>query len=71
MSRVIETPEFDAGAPSDAAAALLYDPLDLVHGTQALLGALPGASLVAVRRGPHFGSGLTIDTAAELYAGKA
>ena len=45
------TLEFDDGAPSEATAALLYDHLDFVHGVQAFLGALPGASIAAVRRG--------------------
>ena len=45
------TLEFDDGAPSEATAALLYDHLDFQHGVQAFLGALPGASLVAIRRG--------------------
>ncbi len=45
------TLEFDDGAPSEATAALLYDHLDFVNGVQAFLGALPGASLAAVRRG--------------------
>ena len=45
------TLEFDDGAPSEATAALLYDNLDFQHGVQAFLGALPGASLAAVRRG--------------------
>jgi len=45
------TLEFDDGAPSEATAALLYDHLDFVHGVQAFLGALPGASLAAMRRG--------------------
>ena len=43
--------EFDDGAPSEQTAALLYDHLDFVHGVEAFLGALPGASLAAVRRG--------------------
>ena len=43
--------EFDDGAPSEATAALLYDNLDFQHGVQAFLGALPGASLAAIRRG--------------------
>jgi hypothetical protein len=43
--------EFDDGAPSDATAALLYDNLDFMNGVQAFLGALPGASLAALRRG--------------------
>ena len=47
----IGTLEFDDGAPSEATAALLYDHLDFVHGVEAFLGALPGASLAAVRRG--------------------
>ena len=37
--------------PSDATAALLYDNLDFMHGVQAFLGALRGASLASVRRG--------------------
>ena len=45
------TLEFDDGAPSEATAALLYDHLDFVRGVEAFLGALPGASLAAVRRG--------------------
>ena len=45
------TLEFNDGAPSDATAALLYDHLDFLHGVEAFLGALPGASLAAVRRG--------------------
>ena len=44
------TLEFNDGAPSEATAALLYDHLDFVHGVEAFLGALPGASLAAVRR---------------------
>jgi hypothetical protein len=43
--------EFDDGAPSEATAALLYDHLDFVHAVEAFLGAIPGASLVALRRG--------------------
>ena len=45
------TLEFDDGAPSEATAALLYDHLDFLRGVEAFLGALPGASLAAVRRG--------------------
>ncbi len=45
------TLEFDDGAPSEATAALLYDHLDFLHGVEAFLGALPGASLAAIRRG--------------------
>jgi hypothetical protein len=45
------TLEFDDGAPSEATAALLYDHLDFLHGVEAFLGALPGASLAALRRG--------------------
>jgi hypothetical protein len=45
------TLEFDDGAPSPETAALLYDNLDFQHGVQAFLGAIPGASLVAMRRG--------------------
>jgi len=42
---------FDDGAPSEETAALVYDNLDFQHATQAFLGAIPGASLVAARRG--------------------
>ena len=45
------TLEFDDGAPSEETAALLYDNLDFQHAVQAFLGAMPGASLVALRRG--------------------
>jgi len=45
------TLEFDDGAPSEKTAELLYDHLDFVNGVQAFLGAIPGASLVALRRG--------------------
>ena len=45
------TLEFKDGAPSDATAATLYDNLDFMHGVQAFLGALRGASLASVRRG--------------------
>jgi hypothetical protein len=45
------TLEFDDGAPSEETAALLYDNLDFVNGVQAYLGAIPGASLAAMRRG--------------------
>jgi hypothetical protein len=45
------TLEFDDGAPTDATAALLYDNLDFQSGVQAFLGAIPGVSLVAARRG--------------------
>ena len=41
---------FTDGAPSEATAALLYDHLDFLHGVQAFLGALRGASMAAVRR---------------------
>jgi hypothetical protein len=43
--------EFDDGAPSESTAALLYDHLDFLHGVEAFLGAIPAASLAAVRRG--------------------
>jgi hypothetical protein len=43
--------EFDDRAPSQATAALLYDHLDFLHGVEAFLAALPGASLAALRRG--------------------
>jgi hypothetical protein len=45
------TLEFDDGAPSEATAELLYDHLDFMRGVEAFLGALPGASLAAMRRG--------------------
>ena len=43
--------EFDDGAPSEATAELLYDHLDFLRGVEAFLGAIPGASLAAMRRG--------------------
>ena len=43
--------QFDDGAPSEATAALLYENLDFMHGVEAFIGSLPGASLAAVRRG--------------------
>jgi hypothetical protein len=43
--------EFVDGAPSEETAALLYDNLDFMHGVQAFLRSIPGASLVALRRG--------------------
>jgi len=51
MESRLGTLEFDDGAPTEATAALLYDNLDFQHGVQAFLGAIPGASLVAMRRG--------------------
>jgi hypothetical protein len=45
------TLEFKDGAPSEATAELLYDHLDFGNAVQAFLGALPGASLAAMRRG--------------------
>ena len=45
------TLEFDDGAPSEATATLLYDHLDFMRGVEAFMGALPGASLAAMRRG--------------------
>jgi hypothetical protein len=45
------TLEFVDGAPSEETAALLYDNLDFQHAVQAFLGAIPLASLVALRRG--------------------
>jgi hypothetical protein len=47
----IGTLEFDDGAPSEETAALLYDNLDFMHGVQAFLRSIPGASLAAMRRG--------------------
>ena len=43
--------EFDDGAPSEATAALFAGHLDFLHGIEAFLGVLPGASLAAIRRG--------------------
>jgi len=45
------TLEFGDGAPSEATAELLYDHLDFMHGVEAFLGALPAASLEAMREG--------------------
>lgn len=45
------TLEFRDGVPSEATAALLYDHLDFVHGIEAFLGAMPGASVAAMHRG--------------------
>jgi hypothetical protein len=45
------TLEFDDGAPTPATAELLYDNLDFQNGVQAFLGAMPGVSLAAMRRG--------------------
>jgi hypothetical protein len=45
------TLEFDDGAPSEATAALLYDHLDFLHGVEAFIGAFPGASTTAIRKG--------------------
>ena len=45
------TLEFDDGAPSAATAELLYDHLDFLRGVEAFIGAYPGASLAAIRRG--------------------
>jgi hypothetical protein len=43
--------EFHDGAPSPATATLIYDHLDFAHAVEAYLGALPGVSLAAIRRG--------------------
>jgi hypothetical protein len=43
--------EFNDGAPTSATAELLYDHLDFQNGVQAFLRSIPGASLVALRRG--------------------
>ena len=45
------TLKFNDGAPSEETAALLYDHLDFVNAVQAFLGAIPIASLAALRRG--------------------
>ena len=45
------TLEFDDGAPSAATAEMLYDHLDFLHGVEAFIGAFPGASVAALRRG--------------------
>jgi hypothetical protein len=51
QSSRLGTLEFRDGAPSEKTAALVYDNLDFLHGVEAFLGAIPGASLVALRRG--------------------
>jgi hypothetical protein len=43
--------EFHAGAQSEATAELLYDHLDVVHGVEAFINIMPGASLTAQRQG--------------------
>lgn len=43
--------EFFDGVPQDSSVATLYDALDLMRAAEAFMTALPGASLVAVRRG--------------------
>jgi hypothetical protein len=45
------TLEFDDGAPTRDTAERLYDNLDFMHGVEAYLNSIRGASLVAVRRG--------------------
>ena len=45
------TLEFDDGAPTKSTAELSYDDLDFARGVEAFLGAFPGASLAAMRRG--------------------
>ena len=45
------TLEFDDGAPTKSTAELSYDNLDFARGVEAFLGAFPGASLAAMRRG--------------------
>ena len=45
------TLEFDDGAPSAATAELLYDHLDFMRGVEAFIGAYPGASVAAIRKG--------------------
>jgi hypothetical protein len=45
------TLEFNDGAPTPETAERLYDHLDFMRGVEAFLNSLPGASLVAVRRG--------------------
>jgi hypothetical protein len=45
------TLEFTDGAPSKATSELLYGHLDFLNAVQAYLGAIPGASLAAMRRG--------------------
>jgi hypothetical protein len=60
------TLEFDDGAPSEETAALLYDNLDFINGVQAFLGAIPGASLIALRRG--FGEAGVEDNSFTLFS---
>ncbi len=43
--------EFNDGAPSAQTVARVYDYLDFTHAVEAYLGALPGVSLQAIRRG--------------------
>ncbi|MDR5698624.1 DUF1254 domain-containing protein [Agromyces aerolatus] len=43
--------EFFDGVPSDAGTATLFDALDLIRAAEAFMNAVPGASLVALRRG--------------------
>lgn len=43
--------EFFDGVPRAASVETMYDALDLMRGAQAFLNAMPGASLVAMRRG--------------------
>ena len=45
------TLEFRDVAPTKATAELLYDHLDFVHGMEAFINALPGASMAAIRQG--------------------
>lgn len=52
---VVETPlgtfELVDGVPTASSVAALYDSLDYLRGVEAFLSAVPGASLVAMRRG--------------------
>jgi len=47
----IGTLNFKSGFPDDATTSAVYDNLDLMHGVQAFLRSLPGASLYAMRAG--------------------
>jgi hypothetical protein len=51
------TLEFHDGVPTPETAQRLYDNLDFMHGVQAFLGTLRGASIAAVRRG-HLSKGV-------------
>ena len=45
------TLEFPGGAPTAETAERLYDHLDFIHGVEAFMNSLSGASMYAIRRG--------------------